>query len=163
MFLAFSLAVFFKVSQAFAILGILGHVTTFVLLLVFTLLPKLTGQRMALFATITASAVSGQCVLYIHIYIERESDCCPIVFPLLPKLTGQRMALFATITASAVSGQCVLYIHIYIERESDCCPIVFPLLPKLTGQRMALFATITATTVSGQCVLCRHGNCPRIR
>ena len=55
-----SIAAFFKVSQAFAILGILGHVATFVLLFIFTLLPKLSGQRLALFASITASAISGE-------------------------------------------------------------------------------------------------------
>ncbi|KAL8578422.1 hypothetical protein ACOMHN_014921 [Nucella lapillus] len=58
-----SLPNFIKVSQAFAILGIFGHVATSVLLLIFILLPKLTNQKVAFIASLVASTASAIFVL----------------------------------------------------------------------------------------------------
>ncbi|XP_076437659.1 uncharacterized protein LOC143276888 [Babylonia areolata] len=76
---------FMKVSQAFAILGIFGQVASAVLLLIFILLPKLSCQRAAFFASLAASASSALFVLVAVIvfptgYPDRQMPPFPVTW-----------------------------------------------------------------------------------
>ncbi|XP_070208568.1 uncharacterized protein [Littorina saxatilis] len=58
-----SIPAFFKWTQFFAILGICGHVTTCILLLLVIMLPKMSKQRLGIIVSIASSVIGGVSVL----------------------------------------------------------------------------------------------------